>query len=224
MPVKRVPLSLEPIDGAAVVEKYDRYAALFMRPEYRFTAAQVVRSVIRGRILDIGTGSGRLILDLAKRNPELVMTGVDVSSDMLCLARRNFSRAGVIQKIELVEANAVRLPFKDNSFDAVVSYASLHHWRQPQAVFNEMWRVVRPGGTILVRDNRRMMGNPFYRACVWLESLFVGGPQKGSWKRSILSSYTVVEIKEMLSKTSLKNWSVRSDMFGFDLCIEAHKT
>ena len=62
----RIPLNEEPIDGAEAVLNYDRYAALFMGPEYRLMARRILRGgTTSGRLLDIGAGSGRLSFELA---------------------------------------------------------------------------------------------------------------------------------------------------------------
>ena len=54
------------------------------------------------------------------------------------------------------------MPFADGSFDLVISYASLHHWRQPAAVINEIMRVLKENGRVIIRDNRRVTGQPFW--------------------------------------------------------------
>jgi ubiquinone/menaquinone biosynthesis C-methylase UbiE len=225
MPANRVPLDLEPIDGAAAVVKYDRYAARFMQPEYRLTAHRVVKmGVLGGRVLDIGTGSGRLAFELIKNNRLFELIGLDVSADMLKQALNLSHDNPNRRSFNLVQATAARLPFPDESFDAVTSYASLHHWQQPVDVFNEIWRVTKNNGWIVIRDNRRMLSNPFYRVAIGFYSLFVKPPERGRWPKSIMASYTVAEVKHLLSLSQVRNYRVYRDMGGFDLCIEALKT
>jgi SAM-dependent methyltransferase len=72
---------------------------------------------------------------------------VDLSLDMLEAARRKLgTRAG------LVVGSATRLPFRSRGFDLVVSTSALHHWRDPDAAFAEIRRVLRPGGRVAITD------------------------------------------------------------------------
>src|SRR5512137_1057906 len=97
MTVKRIPLTVEPIAGVNEVERYDRYAGLYMVPEYKYFAWRILRSGIKGgRVLDIGSGSGRLAIELAKAGGNTFkITGLDLSREMLEKARRNARQAGV---------------------------------------------------------------------------------------------------------------------------------
>jgi ubiquinone/menaquinone biosynthesis C-methylase UbiE len=224
MKVSRVPLNEEPIDGAATVEKYDRYAALFIRPEYAYTVSNILKHKINsGFVLDIGTGSGRLAMGLARALPNMSVIGLDISLDMLKQARVNTGKQNGARDIDYVRATAAQLPFLDQSMDIVTSYASLHHWRQPVGVFNEIWRVTKENGLILIRDNRRFLGNPFYAAGLRLISLPMNRQQRKMWPKSILASYTVEEVKQILAQSAIENYRVHTDMGGFDLIIEARK-
>jgi ubiquinone/menaquinone biosynthesis C-methylase UbiE len=221
--IVRVPLTLEPIEGVDRVDDYDRYASRFMWPEYLFTTHQLERHKVHsGSVLDIGTGSGRLALQLnrSKMN-QFRMIGLDASLGMLKKAQAN---AGINAGIEFMQANASQLPFPDETFDVVISYASLHHWKDPIAVFNEMWRVTKDQAWIIVRDNRRMWGNPFFRTLIWLMSRFMSKRQRVMWPASIMASYTTREIEAILAKTQMLNYRVKVDMLGFDLCVETKKT
>jgi ubiquinone/menaquinone biosynthesis C-methylase UbiE len=225
MPVKRVPLEQEPISGADTIEQYDRYAATYMAPEYRYFIRKIMRKgILSGRVLDIGTGSGRLAIELAQaKGCDFEIVGLDVSKDMLQQARVNSRRAGVENKIDLVLASGANLPFGDESFDLVISYASLHHWSQPVRIFQEIRRVTREEGRIIIRDNKRVYGDPFYGATVWSISRFMNKQYRGLWPRAILASYTVPEVKAILHEAGLKNFRVRSDFVLLDLCIEIDK-
>src|SRR5947208_15238059 len=81
------------------------------------------------RVLDVGTGTGRAAITLARRGARV--TGVDASSEMLDVARARAAAAGAEVRFEAGDAHA--LPFADRSFDAVVSLRVLMHtpgWRQ----------------------------------------------------------------------------------------------
>jgi ubiquinone/menaquinone biosynthesis C-methylase UbiE len=221
----RIPLPEEPISGADAVNQYDRGARCYMLPEYKYFVRKILKKGIRsGRALDIGTGSGRLAIELAKaKDCPFEIVALDISGDMLEKARENARRYGVADKIEFVPGTAAALPFPDKSFDLVISYASLHHWLEPAKVFDEAARVTKDGGHIIIRDNRRVYQNPVWRAGIWLVSRLMNQRHRENWPRVIRASYTVPEIKEILGRTRLKNWRVSIDFLRIDLCIEAVK-
>ena len=101
-----------------------------------------------GRLLDIGTGTGRMIELLG---PEAAQaTGVDKSSEMLRLARVKLEAAGI--QSSLRQADMYALPLPDGSVDSVVIHQVLHYAQNPSAALAEAARVLRPGGRLLVVD------------------------------------------------------------------------
>lgn len=220
--VKRVPLTQEPIAEAGAVAQYDQGARLYIMPEYKYFVWKILRKGIRsGRVLDIGTGSGRLAIELAKTsNCNFKITGLDISENMLKKARYNANAAGVNNKIEFVRATASSLPFPDNTFDLVMSYASLHHWLEPVEVFNESQRVVKEDGRIIIRDNQRVYGNAFWEAFIWGISRFMNKRHRNNWPKAILASYTLAEVKAMVKESRLKDYRVSSDFIKFDISVE----
>lgn len=220
--IERVPLEKEPLDGKDAVVQYDKGARYYMAPEYWYFVRKILkRGIRRGRVLDIGTGSGRLAMELARaRNTDFHITGLDISKDMLELAKQNITGAGLSDCIELVEGNADNLPFPDGSFDLVISYASLHHWVNPEKVFAEAQRVAGNKGVVIIRDNRRVYGNPFWEAFIWTLRLFMNKRHRDNWPGVIRSSYTMAEINDIVRKSGLKNYKTGKDFITFDLCVE----
>lgn len=105
-----------------------------------------------GRLLDIGTGTGRLLEVLAPRVDSAL--GVDASKAMLALARARLARAG-LSHCAVRLADMYRLPFGAAEFDVAVLQMVLHHADEPAQVLAEAARVLRPGGTLLVADLAR---------------------------------------------------------------------
>jgi ubiquinone/menaquinone biosynthesis C-methylase UbiE len=102
-----------------------------------------------GRLLDIGTGTGRVLELLAPRISQGV--GVDASKAMLALARSRLARAG-IGHCSVRLADMYRLPPAETSFDVAVVQMVLHYAEDPAGVLAEVARVLRPGGRLIVVD------------------------------------------------------------------------
>ncbi len=102
-----------------------------------------------GRMLDIGTGTGRLLELLAPRISAGM--GVDASRTMLALARARLARAD-LSHCAVRLADMYRLPLADASFDLVVLQMVLHHAEDPASALAEAARVLRPGGRLVVID------------------------------------------------------------------------
>ncbi len=102
-----------------------------------------------GRLLDIGTGTGRVLELLAPRISQGV--GVDASKAMLALARSRLAREG-LSHCSVRLADMYRLPVPDASFDIAVLQMVLHYAEDPSGVLAEVARVLRPDGRLIVID------------------------------------------------------------------------
>lgn len=101
------------------------------------------------RLLDLGTGTGRMLQVLGPDAGEAV--GVDRSHEMLAVARTNLTRWG-LDNCQLRQADILALPLVYGSFDAVVLHQVLHFFDRPWAVLGEAARMLGPGGRLLVVD------------------------------------------------------------------------
>lgn len=223
--VPRVPLIEEAITGNETIAEYDRYAAIYIQPEYWYFVKKILRTSFKsGRVLDIGTGSGRLAAELAKNvNNDCSIIGLDLSSGMLKMAGAKAVQTGLHDRLGFVQSSAATLPFADGTFDLVISYASLHHWRQPEEVINEMIRVLKENGRLIIRDNRRVTGKIFWELFIRFTGCFMSRKRYLNWRKVILASYTVAEVEAILQKTDLRHYRLGTDFVKFDLYIEAIK-
>lgn len=96
--------------------------------------------------LDVGTGTGHFARDLATRGLRVI--GVDVSWAMLSVARNRTRSA--LPLVHLVHADAARLPFVSDRLDLVLSVTALEFIAAPRLALEEMWRVLRPGGRLVI--------------------------------------------------------------------------
>ena len=113
-----------------------------------FVVAQALP--LAGCVLEIGTGKGRFMIALAPHVKTL--TTVDISPEEQQFARRTARLAGVRTKIKYILQDAVTLPWPDQTFDAVVTMNAMHHISHFTQVLEEMQRVVKPGGKLVLAD------------------------------------------------------------------------
>jgi ubiquinone/menaquinone biosynthesis C-methylase UbiE len=189
----------------AVARAYDEHARRFMRIIYRRFARKAARMDIPGKqVLDIGTGSGLLAIELARVRLDWHITGIDVSEEMLKLARQNAAGAGVSDRIDFQQAEAAALPFPDDSFALVISNVSFRLWREPLKVLEEIDRVMVPGGCCLVRDNLRLWA---LRPLLGLAGRAMGMDtgQRRLWMRAFRSAYTLGEARSIIKESALKD-------------------
>lgn len=114
--------------------------------------------------------------------------------------------------------NALEMPFADSGLDGVISHGSLHEWEAPGRVFDEIDRVLRPGGRYCITG----LG----RDAAWWKKRFVYysvHPQamRPGLVTSLQAAYTLPEITAPLASSALKNAQVKKDFFG--LCIWGRK-
>ena len=99
-------------------------------------------------LLDIGCGTAPMISLLKEKYPSKKYTGIDLTPRMIEVAKSKN-----LDNTEFVVGDAENLPFKDNSFDIIINSQSFHHYPNPQSFFNEVSRVLKPNGKLILRDN-----------------------------------------------------------------------
>jgi ubiquinone/menaquinone biosynthesis C-methylase UbiE/predicted DNA-binding transcriptional regulator len=110
---------------------------------------EIMAAEMPGDLLDIGTGTGRMLEVLGPRVGHAL--GVDQSREMLAVARVNLERAGLGNGIVRL-GDMYQLPLADSCFDAVVVHQVLHYADRPAAAIAEAARVLRPGGVLVLVD------------------------------------------------------------------------
>jgi ubiquinone/menaquinone biosynthesis C-methylase UbiE len=202
---KRIPLSEDSFTDAGAAHFYDEHARRFMGSVYRRFATKAAGINTPGkRVLDLGTGTGLLAIELAKARPDWHITGVDISEEMLKIARKNTEQAALADRIDFQQTPATSLPFANGSFALVASNSSLHLWSDPIRVFQEIARVTSPNGYCLIWDNMRCaVLNPFMSLLGW--AMGMNSSQRRLWLQAVRSSYTIGEVKAFLIESALKD-------------------
>ena len=206
----RIP-SRESLDDPEIARAFGRVATM---PQMRllrwFVARHAVAMTGRGEAVDLGCGPGQFAIELARRSPDLHVTGLDLSDEMLAQGRDNARRAGVAERVSFRQGDAQQIPFPDASLDLVVSTLSLHHWSDPVAVLDEVARVLSPGGSFLIFDLRRDLSAPAW-LLLWFVTGFLVPPALRRANEPLASrnaAYTPLEARDLAERSRLNGWRV----------------
>ncbi|MFX1498454.1 MAG: class I SAM-dependent methyltransferase [Promethearchaeota archaeon] len=195
--------SIEGIDDPNVAKAFEKMTNFFpFKILRRKIITQLKKYNLRGLVADIGCGSGNLIVQIAQNFKGLDLLGLDISKELLELAKIRAIEKGVSDKIKFKIGNAENLPFLDNSIDYVISSLSLHHWIEPKKALEELIRVLKKDGVLLIFDFRRDSRRFFYGLLTFATKLVVPKALKhiNEPLGSLKASYTREEVKEILSQ------------------------
>lgn len=199
------------ITGEFTCEMYNEMQRRFRDRGWIETKDVLKAGIVTGYALEVGPGPGYLGLEWLKATRETRLMGLDISADMLNVARRNAAEYGVDGRATYVESPAGRMPFDDATFDGVFTNGSLHEWEDPIQVMNEIARVLKPNGRYLISDLRRDT-NPMLRWLMWV------GCQPNAMRpgltTSLNASYTPKELKELVTASQLPTPEVRANPIG----------
>lgn len=221
--LERVP-EPEVMDESLEVEAYSSAAAqTYLEKIDRTFVTQVARlfpagdpRLLRGVALDVGCGPGQIPIMMAARWPGLRITGLDAAPAMIEQARKEAASAGVaisFQVLRLGPHGEARLPFDDAAFDLVTSNSVLHHVADSVAFFDEIARVAKPEGAVLIRDLRRP--SAFHRLHVRWFGRKYSGEMRRLYEASVHAAYTAGELRDLLTESRLNDG--RSRVFHFRL-------
>ncbi len=127
-------------------------------------------------VLDAGCGWGRSLIGLKRRYPEVPVTGVDITAQTLQLGRQLAERLS-LKKVEWREGSLLALEFPGNTFSHVISSRCLHYMVEPEQAVEELLRVVRPGGRLVVLIPNRW--NPVIRGFYHMRTY--SPPEMAAW-------------------------------------------
>lgn len=214
MPKPRVHETDSGIQGEITVAVYNQMQRR-LRDKGWIETGEIIKSGIdRGLALEVGSGPGYLGLEWLKQTEGTTLKGLDISPDMISVARANAGEYDLTDRVEYVHSGADKTPFEDETFDAVFSNGSLHEWSQPKEIFNEIWRVLKMGGRIFVSDFRRDMLFPV-RWFLWLNAR----PKaiRPGLLTSIKAAYTGSELDDLIRATKFSNYQVSCNPLGLKL-------
>lgn len=101
-------------------------------------------------VLEIGFGGGQGIKLAAAKASEGHVKGIDLSQDMVRIARRRNGRAVRAGRVVLAQGSIIALPFEDRRFDKIMSVHTVYFWSESSQAFSELYRVLKPGGRVVI--------------------------------------------------------------------------
>jgi ubiquinone/menaquinone biosynthesis C-methylase UbiE len=159
----------------------------------------------QGRLLDIGTGPGRLLYEINKRIPQLELYGLDISPAMLEVAKQNLV---TIKNLDLRIGNINHTDYDDNFFDCIVCTGSFYNWDNPIEGINEIFRILNPGKTAFIfethKDYNRELVSSRLSDNLKGYNLIRKTLSKYFLRKQLSMTYSVSEHEEILKQTKFK--------------------
>lgn len=171
-------------------------------------------------LLEIAPGPGYLSIELARLG-RFRVTGLDLSADMVRIARENAARAQV--SADFVQGNSASLPFPADTFDFLVCRAAFKNFAQPVRALEEMHRVLRPGGRALIIDLRRNASPREIREGVDAMGLSLVNHivTRLTFRWMLIpSAYTREHFQQMLAQTPFAETRIDESGIGFEIWMK----
>jgi ubiquinone/menaquinone biosynthesis C-methylase UbiE len=155
------------------------------------------------KILDMGTGTARIPILMCQQRPQYLVTGVDLAQSMLIIGQRNIEEAKMTQRIRLERVDSKKMPYPDLEFDMLVSNSLVHHLPEPLSFFQELKRLVKPGGAILIRDLVRPEDDRLVNELVTKLGKDYDVRQQQLFYDSLKAALTLAEVQDLIDRVGL---------------------
>lgn len=168
-----------------------------------------------GLAIDIGSGLGDLAIAVAKRYPELNITGTDISQKAIREATYKVKDEN-LSNVKFQIEDAHNLSFPDQSVDLVVSHGTIHHFKEPAKVFYEIYRVLKPNAVAYLTDLRRDAPENIVKEIA--QSL--SEKQARGFINSIKAAYVPEELIDIIVNLGITDFCVSSQSFSRETIIK----
>ena len=189
--------------AGSIPANYEKYLGPFLFEPYASDLVSRLQEKKYNNILEIACGTGRVTKHLATSVKHDTITATDLNQDMIEIAK------GIVknEKIRWQQADALELPFDDNSFDLVVIQFGVMFFPDRQKGINEAYRVLKPGGKLIFSTWDRTENVPaIYEGRNVIESYFEGNPPK--FYSIPFSMHDEKELKELPTNAGFKDVKV----------------
>ncbi len=217
----------------SISHKYDflnHFLSLGVDHIWRKKAISRLKSLQPKKILDVATGTADLAIAALKLNPDQVV-GIDLSENMLSVGRKKLSKKG-IEHINLMQGDSENLPFEDDAFDAITVGFGVRNYENLEKGLNEMKRVLRPGGKLVVLEFSKPSAFPIKQMFTFYSKYILplwGKIFSGSQEAYVYLPESVKHFPEgkdfinILSQCGYKNTSFSRLTFGITSVYEGTK-
>jgi demethylmenaquinone methyltransferase / 2-methoxy-6-polyprenyl-1,4-benzoquinol methylase len=189
---------------------------------WRKKAIALLKPLQPRKLLDVATGTGDFAIQALQLKPEKII-GIDISEGMLEVGRRKIERMGKSNQIELQKGDSENLSFPENNFDAVTVAFGVRNFENLELGLREIFRVLRPGGMLVVLEFSRPRAFPFRQIYHFYFKFIL--PKIGSLISKDRSAYTYLPesvqafpdgeaFKDILKSIGFKDTACRSLTFG----------
>jgi demethylmenaquinone methyltransferase/2-methoxy-6-polyprenyl-1,4-benzoquinol methylase len=147
-----------------ISKEYDglnRVISFGIDQKWRKKVTQIVGSISPSNILDIATGTGDLAIMFAENIEKTSITGLDISQGMLNIGKQKVATKGLENRINLVIGDSEKLPFEDNSFDAITVSFGVRNFESLETGLSEILRVLKPQGKFVILETSIPTKFPF---------------------------------------------------------------
>ena len=161
-------------------------------------------------VLDLGTGTAQIPIELCRRYPQLRVVAVDLADHMLRIAQENVVRAGLADRITLERADAKTKSLFAGRFAAVISNSLIHHVPEPGSVLAEAVRAAAPGALLFFRDLLRPPDDAAVKRLVYQHARQATPDQQQLFDASLRAALSLDEIRQLVLALHFDRLGVRT--------------
>jgi len=206
--------------GGLLARWYNKNTKQHRMAEMKGYAEEVASHIQNGAfVLEVGPGPGYLSIELAKLGGYKI-TGMDISQDFVEIARRNAKEADVT--VDFQQGNVSEIPFMENKFNFIICTAAFKSFKEPVKALNEMYRVLKPGGTALIIDMNRNATDQQLLDFMNENGLKGLGKFRMNLTFKYLlrkGAYTKNNFMDLISKTSFKNYEIKEEAISLNVYL-----
>ena len=204
-----IPRVLEPEVMDSVEEARDYNAMDHSQVNTRFVDDLLATEHPLQDVLDLGTGTALIPIELCNRHETCRVMASDLSIEMLELARYNLEVTRLTHRIQLARVDAKQMPFATAMFDTLISNSIVHHVPEPLQALAEAVRVTAPGGLLLVRDLVRPETLDDVERLVQLYAGAESARAQRMFRESLQAALTLDEIRSLVNQLGFAAASVQ---------------
>ena len=201
-------LEPEVMDDELEAQEYDQMDFMDVNTDFAVLASELGDTSRSLSVLDIGTGTAHIPLILSDLCPNWQIIGVDLAESMLALGEKNIQKAGKSEQIQLQLIDGKKMPYEDHCFDLVISNSLVHHIPEPIDLLQQIDRVVKKSGIVIIRDLFRPNSIENIEHIVAQANLDYSPRQKKLFYDSLHAALTVDEVTELTTQIGWENAKV----------------